>query len=176
MKRALKSVAVIWAICVALCLAVAFAGCADKYHAKLFDRAEQWIDEGFLKENRVQAFYPNDDFKEGEENSERFIYDGNSPKNRTFVIKDSKTFGEIFAKYTGDVDFGSKLVVLHVFASCYPSREYYLKGVALSKENLTVKYKVEARRFIADAATPAQRCLMLTMDRAEINSAEFIEV
>ena len=160
MKRALKSVAVIWTICVALCLAVAFAGCADKYHAKLFDRAEQWID----------------DFKEGEENSERFIYDGNSPKNRTFVIKGSKTFGEIFTKYTGDVDFSSKLVVLHVFASCYPSREYYLKGVALSKENLTVKYKVEARRFIADAATPAQRCLMLTMDRAEINSAEFIEM
>ena len=69
----------------------------NTYNATLYSMANDWIDEGFLYENRVKAYYLNENYIEGESDpNESIIYDESSPSFRTFIIKDQKTFDGIF--------------------------------------------------------------------------------
>ena len=47
-------------IIVLICCLFGSVGCGNKYNAELFNNAEQWIRDDFLRENRVKAYYPNE--------------------------------------------------------------------------------------------------------------------
>ena len=156
-----------------LCCLFGAAGCGNKYNAELFNDAEQWVREDFLRENRVKACYPNENYDENDEQSESYIYDEAAPLSRTFIISDEETFNEIFTGDDFSVDFDNEMLLLYIFPKMYP-RNYILKKIIVEGRKISVSVEIE-KRNVNDAAMPSQSCLLVKMDRIEIDSAEFIE-
>lgn len=165
----------------AVCLSVALLlvcllcfACAKEipYNAVLNSHANDLISDDFLRENRVKAFYPNDDYVEGE--NDRYIRDKDSPGTRTFTITEQQEFDKIFTKCTTPVDFENQIVILYIFGNIYP-REYYLKNIRLKDDILEVSYELEWSNK-DDAGMPSQWCFMLIMDKVNFTDVKFIEL
>ena len=80
------------------CAAGVLTACdeAKKYHAEFYDDVEGFMNDEFLKENRVgQAFYPADDFSGGQE----YIKDETSPSARTFIVTNKEEYVQIFDEF-----------------------------------------------------------------------------
>ena len=104
-------------------------GCSNlRYGARLYNHVNDWIDESFLKENRVKAYYPNDNYVYGE--NDRLIYEETAPSSRVFIITDEDEYNGIFTASPLDVDFETEMVILHIFSNTSP-RDYKLKRKAL---------------------------------------------
>lgn len=155
------------------CLLVA-AGCGYTYNAELLNDAEQWIRDDFLLENRVKAYYPNENYDENDEQSESYIYDETAPLTRTFIIADDTAFDEIFQKDAFAVDFANEMLLLYIYPEIYSGRNYSLKKIAVEGKKVSVSVEIE-KRNVNDAAMPAQSCLLVKMDKIEVDTAEFIE-
>lgn len=158
-----------------LCCLFGAVGCGNPYNAELFDNAEQWIRDDFLRENRVKAFYPNENYDENDEQSERYIYDETAPVSRTFIIADDARFDEIFDKNDFCVDFEKEMLFLYVYPKMYPGRNYSLKKITVKNSKISIFFEIEKKSGVGDAAMPAQSCLLVKTDKIEIDSAEFIE-
>ena len=138
-----------------------------KYNAKLYSDAHKWINEDFLKENMVYgAFYNN-------ENGER-VYDRISPKSRTFVIENDEQYNQVFKEKSLDVDFEKEFIILYVFSDTSP-REYVLTGLKLNDKKLIIQIKLQFS-LADDACMPTQRCLVLKMDKVEVENVEFEKI
>lgn len=159
---------------VLMCYLLGAAGCGDTYNAELFNDAEQWILDDFLQKNRVKAYYLNENYDENNEQSERYIYDETAPLTRTFIITDDTAFDKIFQKDAFAVDFANELLLLYIHPKIYPGRNYSLKKIAVEGKKVSVSVEIE-KRNVNDAAMPAQNCLLVKMDKIEVDSAEFIE-
>ena len=170
MKKFVRIVGIIILIC---CL-FGSVGCGNKYNTELFNNVEQWIRDDFLRENRVKAYYPNENYDENGEQSERYIYDETAPLSRTFIISDEETFNEIFTEDDFSVDFDNEMLLLYIFPKMYP-RNYILKKIIVEGGKIRISVEIEKRNGVGDAAMPAQSCLLVKMDRIEFDSAEFIE-
>lgn len=173
MFKKLSCVIIVIIFCIICCFV--FAGCS-KYNAKIDSFAKQYISEDFLKENKVYgAWFMDGDYKTGDEVTPDGYYDKTSPKTRTFIINEKEEFDEIFTKYDEEINFAKKMVILYIFSDCSP-RKYNLKKVDLKEQVLTVQYKLEVfPLFAGDTVMPYQRCIMITLDKIDISSAEFIE-
>lgn len=166
-----------WALILALCLVLVLAGmsgCGIPYDAKLYDGAMQWIDGDFLKENRVKAYYSDENYDGSDEDGERFVYEETAPAARTFVFSDGETFDAVFTKYGSDVDFDGETVLLYIFSDIYPTRNYFLKDVEVKERTAKIYFSVEQRPGTGGAATPSPRCLMVRLKKTDIEAAEFI--
>ena len=93
--------------------------------------------------------------------------------SRTFIISDEETFNEIFTGDDFSVDFDNEMLLLYIFPKMYP-RNYILKKIIVEGRKISVSVEIE-KRNVNDAAMPSQSCLLVKMDRIEIDSAEFIE-
>ncbi len=166
-KRSICFLAVLLA-----CLCV-FVGCGGaRYHAKLYDRAQDWVDEEFLNENRVYgAYYRIKDYGDGIYDYEQ---DKTSPRTRTFVIKTEEEYQQIFSRSTVEVDFEKQIVILYMF-NCDYARDCLLKNIKLEGQKLQVYYKLENIGGRNDGTMPYQRCFMLVMDKTDFEAVEFIE-
>lgn len=160
---------------VLICCLLGAAGCGDPYNAELFNDAEQWILDDFLQKNRVKAYYVNENYDENDEQSERYIYDETAPLTRTFIITDDTVFDEIFQRDSFVVDFTNEMLLLYIHPEIYPGRDYSLKKIAIEGKKVSVLVEIEKRNGVGDAAMPAQGCLLVKMDKIEIDTAEFIE-
>lgn len=165
-------------VLIALALAIVpifgVAGCGNKYHAVLYSKSNEWIDEDFLKENHVKGYYPNDEYIEGEvDGGDKYIYDNDSPASRTFIITDAEKLNAIFTKCTVDVNFDKEMVILYIFSDVYP-RGYRLKTLKMDGQSLNIYYKLENKKG-NDAVMLYQRCFMVVLDKLDIEAVEFIE-
>ncbi len=147
---------------------------SHKYNAVLYSKANEWIDDGFLTENRVKAYYLNENYVEGESDpSEKYIYDNDAPASRTFIIDGQQSFAKIFTGYESDIDFGSKVVILYILSDVYPFRKYHLRDIELDG-TMTVYYELE-KSDKNDATAPYQRCFMLILDKVQTDGVVFVE-
>lgn len=155
-----------------------FVGCGGaRYHATLYSKAQSWIDEEFLKENRVYgAAYPNEDYVEGvSEWDEQYIWDKTSPHMRTFIIKTEEEYQRISPNGAVEIDFEKQIVILHTFCDI-TTRECTLHRITMENNILYVYYKRnKANGDIGGTTAPYQRCFMLVMDNADFETVEFIE-
>ncbi len=159
-------IAFIWILC----------GCeGEKYNALIHNQAEKWISEDFLNENRVKAFYINETYIEGEsEPSSKYIYDESAPSFRTFFITQQMEFIQIFSKYNEYIDFENNMVLLYIFSDVNPGRDYYIKNIKYENQVLTIHIKLENKKS-NDSTAPYQRCLMIEIEKLEIDSINFIK-
>ena len=171
-----KLLSILCAVLAAIAL-FSFAGCGNKHNAVLYSYANDWIDEDFLNENRVKGYYVNEDYIEGMSDWDtRYIYDSNSPSERTFIITGEEEFNHIFTKCTVEVDFSKKMVILYIFSDCYPkTRIYNLEKIKSENRKLEINYKLENNKR-NDAVMLYQRCFMVVLDILDITDVEFIDV
>lgn len=152
------------------------SGCNDnKYNAVMYNHVEKWISEDFLKENRVKAYYLNENYIEGESDpSSKYIYDETSPSFRTFIITQKDEFVKIFSKYDGDFDFENEIVLLYIFSDVNPNRDYHIKKVNYQNQVLTIQMQLQ-NKTSHDSTAPYQRCIMIKIEKLEIDSINFIK-
>ena len=156
------------------CAAGVLTACdeAKKYHAEFYDDVEEFMNDEFLKENRVgNAYYPNEYYIEGV--NERFIYDETSPRTRTFIVTDEEEFAKMFDSFPAEIDFASQMLVVYMFR-VINSRDYYLRELTVKDGVLNVTLEEEhISPDVADTTMPGCRCVAIVMDKTEIKSANF---
>ena len=151
-----------------------------QYNATMYSKARKWIHEDFLDNNRVRgASYINKEYNPDmiydEENwVEKYIYDKESPKNRTFIIKDEITFNNIFKENSFDVDFDKEMVILYMVSDVCP-RECYILNILNDDDILTIQYMHKFSNAY-DTVQPYPRCMVVKMKKMNITGVEFIEV
>ncbi len=147
-----------------------------KYNAEIYNQAKEWISEEFLEENRVKAYYLNENYIEGESDPwTEYIYEKDVPSERTFIITEQYEFTNIFTKYEETIDFEKEMVILYIFSNWSP-RDYHLKKIIYENQKLTMHIKLQhINSKIKDSVEPYQRCLMIKMDKLEIDSVSVIE-
>lgn len=150
-------------IILSLCLTFV-CGC-NKYNAVVSSKVNKEISVEFLKENRVKAYYV-------EEETGDLFYDENAPDYRNFIITSNDEFNKIFTNTDLTVDFEKEMVLLYIFGDDYPSRDYFLKNISLDGQTLNVKIKLE-KRDVCDATMPFQRCLMVKLDKLDVVAVNF---
>lgn len=64
------------------------------------------------------------------------------------------------------------MVILYIFSDVYPERGYKLKKIEVNDEVLTLKTELEQKN-VDDAAIPYQRCIVVKMNKVEINEVKF---
>ena len=160
------------------CAAGVLVACneAKKYHAEFYDDVEEFMNDEFLKENRVgQAFYPADDFSGGQE----YIKDETSPSARTFIVTNKEEYVQIFDEFPEKIDFTNQLIIVYMFVTTTP-RNFEMTDLSLKEGVLRVSYKVEMSigdrlHSIKDDVMAYRRCFALVMDKTDITTAEFEE-
>lgn len=162
------------AVTVLVCM-FALAGCnVIKYNAEMNSFAKELVSAEFLNENRVKAFYLNENYVEGESlPSEKYIFDDKSPQSRTFLIKEKEEFNSIFSGYSNEIDFEKQMVLLHIFSDTNV-RGYKLSKIDLNEKTLNVFYRLE-QGYKKDNVMLYQRCLMVKLDKLEVETVNFIK-
>lgn len=151
-----------------------FAACGNAYGAVLYTPTEEGMQADFLAENRVQAFYPNAAY-ENDPTQDAYLFAENAPRTRTLLFTDKASFEAAFSTYPAPVNFTEQMVVLHIFPNVYPQREYFLSSVTLQDGKLTIRYRVEEKFGVGDAAMPQAGYLFVRMQKADVQTVEFIE-
>lgn len=152
-----------------------FMGCSNnnKYNAVLYSNATEWIDETFLNDNRVKAYYLNENYIDSQSNpNDKYIYGTTSPSSRVFTVSDEVEYNRIFSNSPLNINFEHEMVILYIFSDVYPAREYRLKKIEVNGEVLTVKTELEQKN-VDDATMPYQRCIVVKMNKVEINEVKF---
>ncbi len=154
-----------------------FAGCSvKKYDAVMYSKSKEWVKTSFLEDKKVRgAYYLNPDYVEGlDDPVEKYYYDEESPRDRTFVIDNQDTYDMIFNENALAVDFEKEIVYLYTFADVYPTRNYYIDRISLEEDKVVICYKLE-KKNVNDSTAPFQRCLIVKMKKLNLSNVEFIE-
>ena len=145
----------------------------NKYNAVLYSQANEWIDESFLKNNRVKAYYLNKNYEEGKSDpNDKYIYDSTLPSSRIFIITEKNEYNEIFTNTQLSVNFKTEMIILYIFSDVNPSREYKLKKISSDGGILTIETKLE-HSDSDDATLPYQRCFVIKMNKSNIDEVIF---
>lgn len=148
-------------------------GCSNtKYNAKLYSNAEEWIDKSFLNENRVKAYYLNENYVEGVSyQDEQYVYENNAPSEKIYIFESDIEFKKIFVNYEKKIDFSKEIVVLYIFADVNFKIDYKLES--LKYKNGIVEITARLCKSNLDVATvPYPRCFMIKMDKMKITDVK----
>ena len=157
-------------VCLLGCAVGVLVACneAKKYHAEFYDDVEEFMNDEFLKENRVgNAYYPNEYYIEGV--NERFIYDETSPRTRTFT--DEEEFAKMFDSFPAEIDFASQMLVVYMFR-VINGRPHHMRKLKVEDGKLSIRIKEENCNS-DDTTMPGRKCVAIVMDKTEISSAAF---
>lgn len=149
------------------------SGCNNlNYNAKLYSNAKEWIDSGFLNENRVKAYYLNENYVEGVNYpNEKYIYENDAPEEKFFIIECESEFKEIFVSCEEKIDFNKEMVILYIFTDVNYKIDYKLKSIKCENGILSITAKLNNSNL--DCATaPYQRCFMIKMNKMEIKDVK----
>lgn len=145
------------------------------YHATLYSEREEineMVRPAFLDDNKVYgAYYVNPAcLEDSDEYISEYYQDKESPKTRTFLIKDKETYKEIFYDDALNVNFEKEMLVLHIFTKHHP-RGYNLKEIRVQDDTLEIDIKVDSSRR-ADAVRPGQSFVVIKMKKLDVSNVE----
>lgn len=151
-----------------------------RYRAKMYSYCNDWISPAFLEANKVKgANYNNPAYDETQawtEENPKYYRDQTAPSTRTYVITDEDTFHSIYGEGTLEVDFEKEMVLLHLFSSGYPRREYRMKKLELKGDALNIHYKMESNGNRKDYSLPKVKCLTVKMKKLDVSTVAFTEL
>lgn len=159
-------------VCLLGCAVGVLVACneAKKYHAEFYDDVEEFMNDEFLKENRVgNAYYPNEYYIEGV--NERFTYDETSPRTRTFIVTDEEEFAKMFDSFPAEIDFASQMLVVYMFR-VINGRPHHMRKLKVEDGKLSIRIKEENCNS-DDTTMPGRKCVAVVIDKLEIASVEF---
>ena len=144
-----------------------FAGCGNSipYNAVMYSDAKAWMNEEYLEANMTW-----DVSIQGEQ-----ALGINLPSTRTHIITDKTGFGLAFARFSQEVDFSKKMMLVYFFTSSYPTSPYKLEKITLDGDTLHVEFKLNksGSSSVPDAGMPKQTGIIVLMDKLDINTAVF---
>ena len=172
MKK-LRFIAVFLAMIAIVC---SFAGCSDKqkYNARLDIIPRSLIRPEFEKENKVCAYYPDENYSEGED-IPSYIYYKDEPSSRTFIIRDKETYDNVFTDESLLVDFGKETIILHIIVKTN-ARKVLLDKVTVKDDRVSIAFKEEKYRDgIQDSIMTGPAYLVIKIEKTDIRKVEFID-
>ncbi len=140
-------------------------GCAPKelpYSAKLFDKAENFMTETYLRENNTH--YPSNN-------------DG-LPHTRCQVIKTEDDVEGIFETFPEELDFSRDMLVIYIFTDINYAFGCRLDDITVTENEMTIVIGHEmAKRDIwgrrpPSASLPTQRCLVVKLTDCSFNDVK----
>lgn len=159
--------------------AVVFFCWKNRYGGKLYNgniNTYGAVKEEFIDQNRVYgAYYFNSEcLEDSDESTEQDIQDRESPKTRTFLIKDEETFKEIFYEDALDINFEKEMLVLHIFKVNHV-RDYSLKNITVKGEQVEIEIGL-SNNFTAHAAIRGSwRYVVIKMKKLDVDKAVVIQ-
>lgn len=158
MKKMKKLFATLSAVLLMLCMSISLVGCKKIDHNAVIITDGIRYQEEWLKENHVYGAYD----ENGEEN-----YDENTPKSRTYLIKNQDELDEVFSEFP-EIDFEKEMILVYCYRTVY-IRKQVLEKVALDGNALNVEFNiVKGKIGHADASAPSRRMLVLKLDKLDI--------
>ena len=147
---------------------VACRGEANKYHAELYRLKYADMTAEFAESNRTYGTYYED--ADGET-----IKDTDSPRTRTHIISNEDEFAAVFINFPADVDLEKQMIVMYM-STVSNNRACRLKKLTLDNGNLEITFKVQpVKPGIKDTTMPGTRFIAVVMDKADVDSVEFIQ-
>lgn len=161
MKKIKKLLTIGFAVLLMLCVSINLVGCKKMDHNAVIITDGIRYQEEWLKENHVYGAYG----ANGEEN-----YDENTPKSRTYLIKNQDELDEVFSKFP-EIDFENEMLIVYCYRTIY-GRKQVLEKVFSDGNVLNVEFNVvHGKLGHADASAPSRRMLVLKLDKLDITEA-----
>ena len=161
MKKIKKILTIGLAVLLMLCMCVSLVGCKQIDHNAVIITDGIIYQEEWLEENHVYGAYD----ENGEEK-----YDNNTPKSRTYIIKNQDELDEVFSEFP-ELDFEKEMVLVYCYRTIY-IRKQVLEKVVLDGTVLNVEFNVVKGKIgHADASAPQRRMLVIKLDRLDITEA-----
>ena len=158
MKRIKKLLTVGLAVLLMLCMSISLVGCKKIDHNAVIITDGIRYQEEWLNENHVYGAYD----ENGEEK-----YDENTPKSRTYLIKNQDELDEVFSEFP-EIDFENEMLIVYCYRTIY-IRKQVLEKVVLDGTILNVEFNVvKGKMGHADASAPSRRMLVLKLDKLDI--------
>ena len=158
MKKLLTS---LFAVLLMLCMSISLVGCKKIDHNAFIISEGLNYQEEWLENNHVYGAYG----ENGEEN-----YDENTPKSRTYLIKNQDELDEVFSEFP-EIDFENEMLIVYCYRTIY-IRKQVLEKVVLDGTILNVEFNVvKGKMGHADASAPSIRMLVLKLDKLDITDA-----
>ena len=149
-------------------LTVACRGEASKYHAELYGIDYDDMTAEFAESNRTYGTYYED--ADGET-----IKDKDSPRTRTRIIGNEDEFAAVFINFPADVDLEKQMIVMYM-STVSNNRACRLKKLTLDNGKLEITFKVQpVKPGIMDSTMPGTRFIAVVMDKADVDSVDFIQ-
>lgn len=149
-------------------LTVGCRGEVNKYHAELYSLKYAYMTAEFAESNRTYGTYYED--ADGET-----IKDTDSPRTRTHIISNEDEFAAVFINFPADVDLEKQMIVMYM-STVTNNRACELKKLTLDNGELEITFKVQpVKPGIKDTTMPGTRFLAVVMDKADVDSVEFIQ-
>ena len=161
MKKIKKILTIGLAVLLMLCMSISLVGCKKMDHNAVIITDGIRYQEEWLKENHVYGAYG----ENGEEN-----YDENTPKSRTYLIKNQDELDEVFSEFP-EINFEKEMIIVYCYRTIY-IRKQVLEKVVLDENVLNVEFNVVKGKIgHADASAPSRRMLVLKLDKLDITKA-----
>ncbi len=155
-----------------LSLLAGFAACGNKirYNAVMFGDIYEnrtWLNDEFYENNLTYDSYSS---VIGD-----YVKDETYPPYRTKIIVDNAEFDTVFKEFPAEVDFEKTMIVMHCFTTA-SSGKYEIKSISVDEQTLIVRYKHPASKGKTppNASNPLAKWVIVTMDKLDIETAEFI--
>ena len=129
MKKMKKLFATLSAVLLMLCMSISLVGCKKIDHNAVIITDVIRYQEEWLKDNHVYGAYD----ENGEEN-----YDENTPKSRTYLIKNQDEHDEVFSEFP-EIDFENEMLIVYCYRTIYIRKQvlwmkvYMLNGLQTKK-------------------------------------------
>ena len=149
--------------------AMMLIGCnngVQKYNAVLYDNAGKSMQEEFLIENLTRDAY----YKGIDTNDSAY------PVCFTHIIRSKEEFDKIFTNLPTIINFEKEMVCIYIFTDNY-IKPYKINKVSIDKHVLKIEVKsTDQKPGEMDSVRSWQRCLVVKIDKLDINSVEFNEI
>lgn len=169
-------------ICLSFILIFVFSlcSCVNRLTVRVDSHAYDYVKKTFLFENKIKGVYYKNPYYDPQnsiydpndtENGE-YIWNENGPSKLYFIIKDEKTYSEIFTDEAPSVDFEKKMVILLIYWDMNPNLTHYIRSIKLKNNELSVSLS-STISFGTGSTSPYPRCTTLTMKKTEITNVNF---
>lgn len=151
---------------------IIFSGCQDTtlpYNAIIYGNVHQnreWLKDTFYESNLTYGSYSI--------TIQDYIRDNNYPFSRTKILQTEGEYEIVFQEFPIDIDFENTTIVMYCFTTVSGS-SYEIENISINEKKLSIQYSaVQSEKHPPDASMPLSKWIIVTLDKSDIETAEFI--
>ena len=173
MKKKINFSLAVISIMITMCFCF-FNGCGKNEKYELPYNAVMY---GNVYDNRLIL---NDDFYEANLTYgsfstaiEDYIEDENFPSSRIKIIQTDDEYGTVFKEFPIKISFEKTMIVMYCFTTASGS-SYKIKNISIDGKNLSIQCEtIKDTQSPQNASVPLSKWIIVTLDKSDIETAEF---